>query len=405
MNVFIRRHAEQYQWFETSGQAVHSTLHQGALDELAAFYQQHQAAVRHWILLLPALDVALCSIPFSEKERRHIRKAIPFLLEDELLSEADDIHFVHGKLAATHVDVAAVDQLQLQARLAPLHSAGIQPDYCIAESCLLPAAEAGWQLFYIDDSYLVCRPDALPVAYESAHLALGMELLTGAYAELPALIRLAAMDEQALQLAASRVPQALQHLLQTEVLDLPLLWQQQFDREGAQWNFLQGRFARNSEWLAKIRPWRWPAAALLLALVLQASLTGLQGRELAAQHAALKQQMDSLFRQVVPQGQIVNHRLQLERLLQSLQQTGGGGGSFIGRINTIGEVLAEHKVQELNALNYEQNPQEIRLDLLVKDYDQLQKIIDGLKAKALTVEIQNSNAQGEQLRARLRISA
>ena len=44
------------------------------------------------------------------------------------------------------------------------------------------------------------------------------------------------------------------------------------------------------------------------------------------------------------------------------------------------------------------------LDLLVDNYDKLQAIINDLKAIGLVPEIKSSNAQGDQLRARLKIS-
>lgn len=404
MNVFIRPCADdQYQWFVTSAQSVQSQKHEGDAGALAAFCQQ-QETIRNRILVVPAVDTAMRRLTFSEKEKRHIRKAIPFMLEDELLTEADDIHFVSGKLQADHVDVLAIDRVLLEQWLAGLAEAGVTPSHCVAEYQLLPDAQEAWLLFYWQGQYLVKIPDALPVAFDAMQLDLGLSLLTDNYAELPAAIVLYGNDEKALEEARQQVPDALKHLLTSETADLPLTWQQQFAERGQDWNLLHGDFAPSREWVAMLKPWRWAAAALLFAFILQTGLIAIEGNRYKEQYASLRKQMDTTFRQVVPQGRIVDHRVQLERLLKTLQQGGGQGGTLISRVETIGAVLAKHEVQSLNALNYERDEGELRIDLLVADYDQLQKIIDGLKAEAMTVEIQNSNAQGDQLRARLKVT-
>ena len=93
---------------------------------------------------------------------------------------------------------------------------------------------------------------------------------------------------------------------------------------------------------------------------------------------------------------------QLERELQKLEG-GSSSGGFSTVMNSTGAVLAKHQIQSLNSLTYEKEKNELRLDLLVENYDKLQALMADMKAAGINVEIQNSNAQGDQLRARLRV--
>ena len=402
MNVFIYRHNNQYLWYVVSDQSVQSEKYHGNIDDLAMFYQQH-SQIRNWVLVIAAADVALKQIPFSNKERKHIRKAVPFLLEDELLSEADELHVVQGKLREDRVEVAAIDQQLLQNYLAELEEQGIRPSHCIAQSKLLPDSDSEWLIAWQHGEYVVKTAKGEPLAFDIRHIALGLELLTEQYAHLPKSIELVAESEEELAQAREQLPEAMQHLLQPRVQDCGIAWQQQFSRKAALWNFLQGRFAYAQQWLVMIKPWRWAAAALLLAFVLHSSLLVVETRHLRSEHNRLQQQITGEFRKVVPQGQMVDPRRQLNRILSSLQQ-GGEGTAFVGMMQDIGTVLSKHQVQTINSVNFEYDRREVRLDMLVENYDQLQTMIDEIKEMAMEVEIQNSNAQGDALRARIRVS-
>ena len=102
MNVFIRRYDDEFQWYVTSSEAVKSEVHQGSLEDLGEYYRLFET-VENWILVAPAIDTAYRTIEFTEKEKKHINKALPYLLEEDLLTEADDLHYVSDKPAATSV--------------------------------------------------------------------------------------------------------------------------------------------------------------------------------------------------------------------------------------------------------------------------------------------------------------
>ena len=96
MNVFIRRYEENYHWFATSDEAVRPEYNQGSLEDLGEYYHAFEN-VKNWVLIAPALDVSARTVEFTEKEKKHIKKALPFILEEHLLTEADELHYVADK--------------------------------------------------------------------------------------------------------------------------------------------------------------------------------------------------------------------------------------------------------------------------------------------------------------------
>ena len=401
MNVFIWQNADQYRWCLTQENQA-SVYHQGDAEALRAFYQTKKE-VKNWILVASALDVAARRVQFGDKERRLIAKAIPFLLEEELLTDADDLHFISGNRQKNSIDIIAIEEQLLAEQLAQLQDAGIHASHCVSEYQLLPRNEAAWQLFYLQQHFVVFSHENPPLAFLPEHVSLGLESLTANYAELPTAIELFADSEANLEQATQAIPSALQHLLAPEIIDYGQAFQQQWAKKASVWSLLQGKFAKSSEWLALLKPWRWLAITAVIAVLLNTVLLLADLQQEKQRNAQLRAEMDSVFRMAFPQGQIVDHRRQLERLLTGLRGS-RSDTEFIRYLENVGEVLAKHKVAVLNSLNYEQEKNELRLDMLLDSYDQLQAVINDLRELEMEVEIQNSNAQGEQLRARVRVS-
>ena len=404
MNVFIRQQNNAYQWFQTSDASADDEGVLGSIEELAAFYQQH-AAIKHWVFIVPAIDVASRTIEFTEKEKKHIQKAVPFLLEESLLTEADDLHVVMNNAAdKSHVmDVVAIDEALLTRYLDAFTEAGIRITHCVSESLFLPESDAQWQIFYRNKEFIIHAETRERVAIDAEHLALSLELLSDGYSNMPASIELITATDAEYKDAIALMPLAVSPLIRHRKIGYASMLQQQFAHVAKLWNLLTGPFAVSKEWLSMVKPWRWVAVSLAAVFILNTVLTMTQLSQQKQRSVELRREMDATIRQVIPRGSIVDHRRQLERYLTSAT-AGNSGEPFILQMDKVGQVLNKHAVQTLNSLNYDVSKSELRLDLLVKDYDVLQNIMAGIKAAGMEAEIQNSNAQGDQLRARLRIT-
>jgi type II secretion system protein L len=240
------------------------------------------------------------------------------------------------------------------------------------------------------------------MAFEEVHFPVVLQVLTEGFSSLPRKIVLIADDETALEQAWQNIPDAVHDLIDARMLPYPLMIHSRFNKQVKVWNLLKGQFAYTQQWLAMIQPWKWVLACFLAALILNMGMLLVEYRQLTAKNTQLNAEVQNWVRKVIPRGQIVNPRKQLQHELDVAQQ--GGSGGFMQKLQKMGSVLSKHQVQTMNSLNYEKDKNEIRMDIVLPNYDQLQAIINELQQLGLNADIQNSNAQGDQLRARIRIS-
>ena len=143
MKVYIQQlinNEPSYRWFLGSDDALSYQEFTGGKAELADFVKSYQD-IKRWILMIPGVDCLMKQLSFGEQERKHILKAIPYLLEETVLSDVDELHLVTGKAEKNHIDVIAIEEQKLADSLEELESIGITPQYCFAEQTLLLAQQ------------------------------------------------------------------------------------------------------------------------------------------------------------------------------------------------------------------------------------------------------------------------
>lgn len=413
MNVFIEGDNTQgYFWF-CCKQDQPVQYYQGSLDDLAAFYDDaKQIAKSRFFYIVSALECLAKTIEFSPKERKHIQKAIPYLLEESVLTDVEDLHIVNGKLEASSIEIMALDSQRFEELLAPLIEKGIECEQCFAQYAMLETAaeqSASWQLLFHREQFLLKSHSGKVFAIEAENMPLVCQVLSEDFSDIPQRIVLyiSAEDIQSnntqelAERAKAYIPEALQHVLDIEEVDYAQQWQQ---RVGSlsQWNLFKGKFAKTLQWQTMLLPWRWVLVFSLILFIAYSALMVLKNQQLDADIAAKRAQIQQVARTVIPQGKIVDPVKQLKRELDKLSQ-GGSSQRVIDLINTVGKVLAEYSVKDLSGMNYEANTNSLYLDLLVANYDTMQKMMNKINDQGLKAELQNSNAQDDKLRVRLKI--
>ncbi len=101
------------------------------------------ARAQRVVAIVPAEDVLLLDTPRLATARAQFSRAVPFALEDQLISPVEDLHFaVPDRLADARVPVAVVARRTLQAWLDRFSGDGIRLDALFAETQLLPIGES-----------------------------------------------------------------------------------------------------------------------------------------------------------------------------------------------------------------------------------------------------------------------
>lgn len=103
---------------------------------------QAVARAQRIVAVVPADDVLLLDAPRVSNQRAQFAKALPFALEDQLVSSVEDMHFAFPeRLSAERVPVAAVSRKTVQAWIDRLAETGVRADAMFAETLLLPVSD------------------------------------------------------------------------------------------------------------------------------------------------------------------------------------------------------------------------------------------------------------------------
>jgi type II secretion system protein L len=360
-------------------------------EQLVAIADSRRAPV---VFALPGGDVTLRDISFTQAEKRHIARSLPFMLEEEFAGDIEDMHFASRPLGKLEMGVAACTHDAMRRWQEELAGLRVTPQW-IPEPLLLPwqpgelciVIEAGMVIvrngrnegFTVERELAAAMLAALPencadtvIAY-GADQAVDSELLPGWMREVmqwrtgnfAAALLLAAEERQPLNLRQGDYGAS---------LPLGIWWRQ--------WRLVAGLFG---------------AAFLLQVGATYASYTSLE-----AENMQLRREIETTFRQVVPRGAINDAEKQLEGQLSRLRGS-GQSMSFVGMMDRIGRVVAAQQGAQVAGINFNEKLGDVRLNLVVPDFGSVEAIRAGLVADGLEAVTENSNAQGDLVRARLKV--
>ncbi len=108
------------------------------------------------ILLVPGNLVTLTQAAIPTRSHQRALKAIPYALEDQLVSDVETLHFAHGdKRPDDAIPVAVIDQQRMQDWLKTSSELDIKLDAIIPDVLSLPLHEQGWSILIQGDTALV----------------------------------------------------------------------------------------------------------------------------------------------------------------------------------------------------------------------------------------------------------
>lgn len=357
------------------------------------------AAARRAPLLfaVPGADVILREIEFTAAEKRHFLKSLPFLLEDEFSEDIEALHFSSRPWGRLSVGVAVCSDERMDCWRELLADLPELPLWT-PEPLLLP-----WQA---GELCMVIEADAVIVRT-------GFNAGFSVERELAAVVLAALADESEFdavvvygnsqQSDQDLLPEKLQAAVQWRTGDFASALLLAVEEQPAL-NLNQGEYGAQLPMGRWWRQWRLVAGLFVAAFVLQMAGTWADYSNLEAQNLHLRQQIEAAYREVVPRGAVVDPEKQLRRQLESLRGVAGGGG-FVTLLDRIGRVIQDQKGAQLATINFNDKVGDVRLNLVVPDFKAVESIRTDLDAAGLQAQMENSNAQGEMVRARLKVRA
>ncbi|MFQ5643203.1 MAG: type II secretion system protein GspL [Thiogranum sp.] len=352
-------------------------------------------SVRHVVVLVPGIEVTLLEVQVPGRNRQRVMRAAPFVLEEQLAADVEQLHFALGPGGGdSRYPVAVVERARMNDWQALLQAQGISASQWIPETLAVPA-DGGWSLLVDGDTVLVRSGDHAGFAADAENL--------------PALFALLHTTEQAPE--SARVFGST--VLDLEGVDLDLVEDRSQPLEllargyvqGPVIDLLQGAYSRREEWGRLLRPWKISAALLLAGIILAGVSTGLNYRHLAAQKEQLAAEIEAVYRKAFPSARrIVNPRAQMEQQLKKLQRkTGVGSTDFLVMLAETANVLRAAKGISVRGASYRDG--RLDLDLLADNLQILDKLKQDLNSGGhMTAEIQSATTEKDQkVKSRMRV--
>ena len=343
-------------------------------------------------LVLPSDVVRNITVPVAAEEVKHLRRALPFMLEESLLEDVADLHFAHKPLDEGHHAVSVVARAKVAQWMGELPESLREVPW-ISEALCLPWTEGQWTLLFESDSVLVRWSEAEGTRVESTLLP---ALLGSLHAEQVVLVAYG-QDEAA---AMAAIPGHLREQTQwrqgglSEALLLT-------DPMPAGPDLRQGEFAPQLPLMRWWGVWQRVAVALGVALILKTGVSVADYQSLKGQNLQLRQAVQDSYRRVNPRGAVVDVEKQLDRQLNEL---GAGSQQRVFTPVLVRLLSAADAVPDitLTSVNFS-GARDIRINLLAPDFQSVEQVRDQLGQRNLDAELESSNARRDGVVARLRV--
>lgn len=375
------------------------------------------AAGRCVVVLVPGAEVVQLEPELPALPAARLLAAAPFAVEDSVAADVDSLHFAVGRRGDDgRTPVALIDRAALEALLATLRAAGLEPDAVHADSALI-AGQPGHLVLLLDGATVhACRPGARALSLPSRPLAAAVDLaLQGAAAvadgaDPAAALGLLLLVDAAEWPRASADVEALRPrfaaLRVQQLGDGALPWLASQLAAATPVNLLQGSLAPRRRSGVAWRQWRLAAVLAVAALVLHLGGQGWQLQQLAGREreldAALLEAMAPL-QGSLPQGASTRDaRRALESLL-ARSRAGGGGDALLPALAAFAAARVATPGAQLESVGYDGKDVELRIR--APDARSLEALGTALRAGGWRAEVLGGAGSATGYEGRIRLSA
>jgi len=358
-----------------------------SLDELAEQAQLHQLIV--WVSS-DKLSFTTATIPTGQQ--RHIDKILPSILEDNLASDIDQLHFVTGSVSNDELSVIVVEQSEISDCLEQFNTVGLKPQALLPDSLAIPLYDGQWSLFVDGDVSQLRTASQMSHMFDTQNLSTLLGLIP---IDKDATLSVYASDEQRPSLN----------------LQMPVDWRgQTIDRLSTlpnkavmAMNLLQGEFKPQSNVQKYWQQWKRIAVLAIVALCLQLIAVGIETWQLNQQVKSTKAEIKNVFHKAFPdEKRMVNVKAQAMQRMAQLQSQQGGMG-FLILLQKISPALKSSENISLSRINFEHRLRTMNLDIKAQDYAQLEQLKMTIDKLGLTTELGSVSGSKGAYTARLMI--
>ncbi|WP_196139290.1 type II secretion system protein GspL [Aliikangiella sp. G2MR2-5] len=349
-------------------------------------------------LIISSNDVHYNAVSIPGKAQRHLRKAVPYLLEEQVAEAVDDLFIaLGGKNSKDQIEVRAINSAYFASLIKRFKNAEISISRIIIDLDTLPASEDCMQAVLLNEDVLVvaqsgerwrCTASDFSWIVQKQLQALESE------EEMPVAIPLEVIceNEDDYMLFEQVLPAGrfAPNLNLVESVKQFLSEQQHKSI-----NLLQGEFEPKKEntplkkFLIKISS---VAAVVLCAQIVWA---GSQWFSLSAKSEQLERQKEVMWKQVFPGRKMP--KTADKQIRAKMRELAGGQGdnAFVQMLDSVTSQIKSFSELYPTNVSYDAARNELRLDLIGKEYATLNNYRDQLIQAGFQVDMNSASQRGE----------
>ncbi|MGB0936305.1 MAG: type II secretion system protein GspL [Colwellia sp.] len=391
-----------------------------------------KAKTRPVYVFVPGCDFHLSSLKVPGNSQRAIRQATPYMVEDELGQEVEQLFFAYADLPVNALGhnsyFAAVEKTLMNSWIDWLEQADIQTSHMLPDFLAMPFSEntasaitletsQAKQVLFRQGQWHGFTVDAFAWQHIAMKLAveLGFETeVKDAEAPKQSLSSESIVqDEQKEDKSAHVTINAYSPLQYSDNLpvsylpeELPLaLLAQQADYKF--FNVLQGEYKVKKSHSTLLKTWSVAAGVALFALLLNFAEKGVALYQVNNKQVALEAQIISVYKKAFPQTKRVRIGTIKSQLNQKIAQLGGKNNSagFLAMLAKIQPAFAEVSDLKPETLKYDGKRKEIRLQAIASDYQKFDQFKSSIEKLGFVVKAGSQNNQGDSVTGSFNITA
>lgn len=331
------------------------------LDELTPYAEK-----RSCIALLPGSECLIKRVEIPKGAARQFDSMLPFLLEDEVAQDIEDLHLTILDKDATHATVCGVDREWLKQSLDLFREANIIFRKVLPDTLAVPLEDQGISALQIDQHWLLRQGNYQAVSINEAWLPMFLQsdwVAAGEEEQATTIFSYTAMPSDDVQQQSGLEWQA-----KPAELVMSLLSQQAI-ASGV--NLLTGTFKTKSSFSKYWRVWQKVAIAACLLVAVIVTQQVLKVQQYEAQAQAYRMESERIFRAVLPGKQRIPTVSYLKRQMNDEAKKYGGSGegdSLLGWLALLPETLGQVKTIDVESIRYDGNRSEVRLQAKSSDF-------------------------------------
>ena len=338
---------------------------------------------------LPSDDVRSTLLKVSPEELKHLSKSLPYMMEEQVAEDVEELHFVASALGEEQFLVAFTRQDKMADWVEQLS---------FNDSLKVFGPEALCLPLEGDECCAVVDGDEVVLRWSDAHGArVDLSLLStvlDSLTQIPSSLVIYGTDREQVVSQLTDDQAALVDWRQGGWGALLLL-----TKSAPQVNLRQGSFAPPLPLVKWWGVWKAVAIAASVALSLQFVSDVSQFQTLKQQNLELRSAIQDSYRKANPRGAVVDAEKQLDRQIAEFAGEESVTAFTPKLVDVVTATMAESG--RVTSINYTSG--QLRLNLTAQDFASVEQIRQALERAGLKATLETSSARGDEVRARLRI--